>query len=231
MDWSSFVNSTPDRAVRPFLAQALAMRAEAARDGGLDVVPNVEPGVVPGVVPAVAIDLGCGDGAEARHLAADGWQVYAFDGAEGVEARVVAGVPVEHADRLTVTRVKFEELDSLPACDLMYAGRSLPFCAQKAFPRLWHTIVGAIAPDGWFVGDFFGPNDSWVGRPDMNFHGRQEIADLLVGFELDRLEEAEGTAHTPFGDKHMHILSVVAHRPITSPELPQMTLPGATQRK
>lgn len=141
-----------------------------------------------------------------------GWHVHAFDGADGVEARVSDGVPAEALDRLDVTHIAFEELVSLPRADLVYAGRSLPFCAESEFPALWSGIMDSVRPGGWFVGDFFGPNDSWVGRANMNFHDSAETAELLAGFEIDRLDEAEGPASTPFGEKHMHILSVIAHR-------------------
>ncbi len=143
---------------------------------------------------------------------ANGWRVHAFDGADGTEARVPNGLPEGALDRLDATQIAFEDIHSLPGVDVLYAGRSLPFCAETHFAELWRIILNSIKPDGWFVGDFFGPNDSWVGRADMNFHGRAEIEELLAGFDIDRLDEAEQPASTPFGDKHMHILSVVAHR-------------------
>jgi hypothetical protein len=46
----------------------------------------------------------------------------------------------------------------------------------------------------------------------MNFQGRDEIARLLADFDVDDVHEAEGPASTPFGDKHLHILTVLAHR-------------------
>jgi trans-aconitate methyltransferase len=192
MDWSSFLTAGTGRSVRPLLPQALAIMGEPA--------------------PGVAIDLGCGDGAESRFLVSNGWRVHAFDGADGTEARVLDGVPAEALDRIDATRIAFEDIRSLPAADLLYAGRSLPFCAETHFAGLWRIILASIEPGGWFVGDFFGPNDSWVGRAGMNFHSRSEVEDLLAWFEIDLLNEAENAASTPFGDKHMHILTVIAHR-------------------
>jgi trans-aconitate methyltransferase len=162
--------------------------------------------------PGIAIDLGCGDGAESRFLAANGWRVHAFDGADGTEARVLNGMPTEALERLDATQIAFEDIRSFPAAGLLYAGRSLPFCAETHFAELWRIILTSIEPGGWFVGDFFGPNDSWVGRAGMNFHSRAEVEELLAGFEIDRLDEAEQPASTPFGNKHMHILTVIAHR-------------------
>jgi hypothetical protein len=190
VDWTTFINASSGRAVRPLLPHALELRGDAA--------------------PGVAVDLGCGDGTESRFLAAQGWRVYAFDGARDTETRVVAGLPPADAARVAATRVAFEDIEALPANALMYAGRSLPFCVEPEFPRLWKLIRESIITSGFFVGDFFGPNDSWVGRPGMNFHSREEVEELLNGVEILELTEHEGPATTPFGDKHLHILTVIA---------------------
>lgn len=192
MDWSPFFAAGTSRSVRPLLPQALAIMGEP------------EPGV--------AVDLGCGDGSESRFLATNKWRVRAFDNAHGTKARVLSGLPAEALERIDATQIAFEDIRSLPAAGLLYAGRSLPFCAETHFAELWRIILASIEPGGWFVGDFFGPNDSWVGRADMNFHSRAEVEELLAGFEIDLLNEAENPAITPFGDKHMHILTVIAHR-------------------
>jgi trans-aconitate methyltransferase len=192
MDWSSFFVAGTDRTVRPLLLQALALMGEPA--------------------PGVAVDLGCGDGTESRYLVTSGWRVHAFDGADGTEARVSNGLPTEALKRLDATQIAFEDIRTLPAAVLLYAGRSLPFCAETHFAELWRIILESIKPGAWFVGDFFGPNDSWVGRAGMNFHGRAEVEELLKGFEIDLLNEVEQPARTPFGDKHMHMLTVIARR-------------------
>jgi SAM-dependent methyltransferase len=190
MDWLTFFDASSGRDVRPLLPHALELRRDAA--------------------PGVAVDLGCGDGTESRYLATSGWRVHALDGAKGTETRVVAGLSPEDAARITATRVAFEDVESLPANELLYAGRSLPFCVEPEFPRLWTLIRRSLITSGLFVGDFFGPNDSWVGRPGMNFHSREEVESLLDGLEILELTEPEGPATTPFGDKHMHIITVIA---------------------
>ncbi|MEO6944730.1 MAG: class I SAM-dependent methyltransferase, partial [Lacisediminihabitans sp.] len=155
MDWSSFLAAGTDRAVRPLLPQALALMGDPA--------------------PGIAVDLGSGDGTESRYLAENGWRVHAFDGADGAEERASNGLPAELLERLDATQIAFEDIRTLPAAGLLYAGRSLPFCAETHFAGLWRIILESIEPGGWFVGDFFGPNDSWAGRDDMNFHGRTEV--------------------------------------------------------
>ena len=117
------------------------------------------------------------------------------------------------AERLSTRRVAFEQLEELPDNDFLYAGRSLPFCAEASFPRLWATITGSVRSGGWFAGDFFGPHDSWVGREDMCFRSAEQIRGLLEGFQVAELHESEGAATTPFGAKHLHLVSVIAQRP------------------
>lgn len=190
MDWTTFIDASSHRAVRPLVPRVLGLRGQTP--------------------PGVAVDLGCGDGTESRFLAVNGWHVHSFDSAPGTEVRAVAGLTQLDAARITPTRIAFEEVQALPRNDLMYAGRSLPFCAEAAFPRLWSVIRASTGPSGWFVGDFFGLHDSWLGRSDMNFHSRQEIEFLLNGFEILELAESEGPADTPFGAKHMHILTIIA---------------------
>jgi len=190
MDWITFFDASSGRDVRPLLPRALELRGDTA--------------------PGVAVDLGCGDGTESRYLATNGWRVHAFDGARDTERRVVAGLSPEDAARITATRVTFEDIESLPANELTYARRSLPFCVEPEFPRLWTLIRRSLITSGLFVGDFFGPNDSWAGRPGMNFHSRKEVEALLDGLDILEMTEHEGPATTPFGDKYMHILTVIA---------------------
>lgn len=190
MDWTNFIDGSSGRDVRALVPRVLGLRGQTP--------------------PGVAVDLGSGDGTESRFLAVNGWRVHSFDSAPDTQTRTVAGLTQVDAERITPVRIEFEELQALPHNDLTYAGRSLPFCAEAIFPRLWSAIRASIRPSGWFVGDFFGLNDSWFGRSDMNFHSREGIERLLHGFEILEITETEGPADTPFGAKHLHILTVVA---------------------
>jgi trans-aconitate methyltransferase len=192
MDWSSFFAAGRGRSVRELLPAALACRGE--------------------LPPGVAVDLGCGDGTESRFLLANGWRVHAFDGAPGVEDRVAQGLSPRMTGQLSATHAAFEDLAELPENDLLYSGRSLPFCAEAAFPQLWSAIITSVKPGAWFAGDFFGLRDSWVGREDMNFQGVEQIRALLEGFDVVQLDEVDGPATTPFGAKHLHLVSVIAQR-------------------
>lgn len=160
--------------------------------------------------PGVAIDLGCGDGLEARHLAADGWRVLAVDADEDVEERVLSGLDDEISERIQVRSATFESLGELPSANLVYAGFALPFCDAERFPYLWADIRDALEPGGVFAGEFFGPNDEWFGRPGMNFHDRAGVEGMLAGMDVVQLAEDDRRGMSFEGPKHWHVFHVVA---------------------
>jgi len=188
-DWSQFYEQQGGRSVRPTFASALG-----AWTG--------EPGD--------AIDLGCGDGVEARHLATRGWRVLAIDSDPGVEERVVVGLTPEQASLLDVRSAPFESLGDLPPADLVYAGFALPFCDADRFPYVWADIRDALRPGALFAGEFFGPHDDWFGRPGMNFHDRAGVTGMLAGMDVLQLVEDDRRGMSFEGPKHWHVFHVIA---------------------
>ncbi|NUU07470.1 class I SAM-dependent methyltransferase [Leifsonia sp. C5G2] len=188
-DWSQFYEEQGGRGVRPTFQSAMA-----AWEG--------EPGE--------AIDLGCGDGVETRHLAEHGWRVLAVDADAGVEERVTAGLSPEAAERVTVRRATFETLGELPAADLVYAGFALPFCDESHFAYLWADIRESLRPGGLFAGELFGPHDEWVGRPGMSFHDRAQVEGMLTGMDVLQLVEDDRRGMSFEGPKHWHVFHIVA---------------------
>lgn len=188
-DWSQFYEQQGGRGVRPTFASALA----------------AWPGD-----PGDAIDLGCGDGVETRHLAQRGWRVLAIDADLGVEDRVLAGLPPADASRVRVRSAPFETLGDLPAADLVYAGFALPFCEADRFPYVWADIRDALRLGGLFAGEFFGPHDAWFGRSGMNFHDRAGVTAMLTGMEILQLAEDDRRGMSFEGPKHWHVFHVIA---------------------
>lgn len=188
-DWSQFYEQQGGRSVRPTFASALA----------------AWPGE-----PGDAIDLGCGDGVEARHLATRGWRVLAIDSDPGVEERVVAGLGPEPSALLEVRSAPFESLGDLPDADFVYAGFALPFCEAERFPYVWADIRDALRPGALFAGEFFGPHDDWFGRPAMNFHDRAGVIGMLAGMEVLQLAEDDRRGMSFEGPKHWHVFHVIA---------------------
>lgn len=188
--WDSFFAVQLGRGIRPVMSRLLELRGD-------------EP-------PGMAVDLGCGDGTETRFLLASGWRVHAIDGEPGTQERVRSGVPREQSDRLTVEQTSFERLTAIPAADLVYSGFALPFCTAIAFPGLWDLVRASIARGGWFVGQLFGPHDSWSGRSDMNFHDRAQVEALLAGFRVLELTEDDRDGTSAMGPKHWHVFHIIA---------------------
>ncbi|MFF1572931.1 class I SAM-dependent methyltransferase [Leifsonia sp. NPDC058292] len=189
-DWSEFYTAQGGRGVRPtFTAGLNAWRGDA---------------------PGDAIDLGCGDGVETRHLAERGWSVLAIDSDGDVESRVLAEVGEEGAERATVRRATFETVGALPASDFIYAGFALPFCDPGHFPYLWADIRDALRPGAVFAGELFGPNDEWFGRAGMNFHDRAGVESMLTGLEVLQLVEDDHRGMSFEGPRHWHVFHIVA---------------------
>ena len=126
---------------------------------------------------------------------------------EGIE-RLLASAPPEASERLTTAIAAFTEVDFPPA-DLVYAGLSLPFCTPADFEHTWRELVAALRPGGFFVGHLFGPHDSWAGTPDMNFHSRAEVEQLLTGLEIISLREQDEDGAAVGGPKHWHLFHVI----------------------
>ena len=195
IEWEGYYRAVEGRALREVFVEALPLLPTASPDERR----------------LVAVDLGCGDGKESVELLALGWTVLATDRApEGIE-RVLESVPPETSERLTTQIAAFTDVD-FPTADLVFAGLSLPFCGPADFEHVWRNIVTAVRPGGFFVGHLFGPHDTWAGTPDMNFHSRLEVEQLLSGFEIISLREQDEDGAAVGGPKHWHLFHVIARR-------------------
>ena len=68
--------------------------------------------------------------------------------------------------------------------------------------------------DGYFVGNFFGTNDSWVlFRKELNFFTKEQVMKLFKNFEIIEFKEIEKEAKTGLGQrKHWHLFEVIAKK-------------------
>lgn len=165
------------------------------------------------LAPPLAVDLGCGEGRDTVELLRRGWRVVAIDGHEsafGHLARRLGGV--DHP--LLETRLDAFEECSIPMCRLVNSSFSLPFCHPDRFDALWRVVRAAIEPGGRFAGQFFGERDTWATLPDRSHHTRVQVERLLLGMEIERLDEEEKDSADAQGtNKHWHVFHVVARRP------------------
>lgn len=160
----------------------------------------------------LAIDLGCGNGIDTLALLEDNWNVLAIDNQKEALLRTKNKADVI-SQRLELRLSSFEDIDKLPACNLVNATFSLPFCAPGSFKNLWSIITSAIISKGIFCGQFFGINDSWSSKPEMTFHTKQQITELFNGFNIEYCQEIEREGKTISGKgKYWHVFHIVAQK-------------------
>jgi tellurite methyltransferase len=162
---------------------------------------------------AVALDLGCGDGRDAVEMLRRGWRVIAVD-AEPEALRKLQDRPLPPGSDVTPVAARFEEVPVPLGTRLVNSSFAMPLCESQAFHELWARIREELPPGGRFSGQWYGPRDSWVGRPGITFLSRENALSLLEGLDLEMFEEEEADGVTPRGTaKHWHIFHIVARKP------------------
>lgn len=186
--WARYAEGTAGRDPMPFLETALS-RFDPSKVG-------------------TAIDLGCGAGNETIALLEQGWSVHAVDS----EPRAIEILQSRTKSALLTTSIgKFHEVD-LSESDLVFASLSLPFAAENHNQSV-RCALSAVKPSGWFVGVFLGHNDTWSPDRDTHTVDRDDIAELLDGFDPLIIDEEEFDGPYSRGTKHWHWYVVSARRP------------------
>jgi len=161
---------------------------------------------------ALAVDLGCGDGRDIVEILRRGWRVVAVD-AEPEALRQLAARNLPNGERITPIMARFEDVPLPLGVQLVNSSFAMPLCEPERFHALWTRIREALPPGGRFSGQWYGPRDSWMGRPGMTFLDRDAALGLLEGFDLEMFEEEETDGTTPRGKpKHWHIFHIVARK-------------------
>jgi SAM-dependent methyltransferase len=161
---------------------------------------------------ALAVDLGCGDGRDVIEILRRGWKVVAVDAEpEALKRLAERGLPGD--ERITPVVSRFEDVPMPIGVELVNSSFAMPLCAPVRFHEMWTRIVEALPPGGRFSGQWYGPRDSWVGRPGVTFLSRDEVEGLLTGFDVEMFDEEEADSTTPRGKpKHWHIFHIVARK-------------------
>lgn len=162
--------------------------------------------------PGKAIELGCGAGNETVYLIKNNWQVLAID-REDVEQRIAKRLNSNEREKFKFKKENFENI-KLEKTNAIIANNSLPFCPKAKFQELWNKIKESILEGGYFVGNFFGINDSWKPlRTEMVFLTKEQVINLFTDFEIIKLKEIEKDAVTGLGKmKHWHIFEITAKK-------------------
>lgn len=156
--------------------------------------------------PGVAIDLGCGSGPDSLELLKRGWTVHAVDAEASGLAMLREATPPELQTRLFTHTARLEGFE-FPACDLIWASFSLPFCPAGDFSALIHRATSALHPGGRIAGDLFGDKHAWAAESGVltlsEARARSELALLCIeAFDIEdglRVSGGEVTRWHAFG--------------------------------
>lgn len=183
MSWNVYLSRTATYSPRDLLVQATSL------------VP----------VHGAALDLGCGAGVDARYLHDKGFDVTAVDSNPDVK---------KYVENIAVVISSFADFEyGVQEYILVNAQYALPFNPPNTFGSVFKRVTESLKPGGIFVGQFFGPEDDWAGRPTMNFHSRAEVESLLDAYDVLvlREENKEGSLAAG-GTKHWHVFHVIAQK-------------------
>ena len=175
--------------------------------------PIIQKFISMNIKPENAIELGGGAGRDTVYLIRNGWNVFAID-KEDTEQIISNKLNDEELKRFRFDSQNFENI-KLEKAKLLVANFSIPFCRKDCFNQFWSKIVDSILKNGYFVGNFFGLNDSWVkNKQQMIFLSKEQVLDLFKdSFEIVYFNEIEKDGITGLGKmKHWHIYNVIARR-------------------
>lgn len=192
--WAAYYRTLRDRPPRKTLVRALDLFGLPPDD-------------------ALAVDLGCGDGRDIVEVLRRGWRVVAVD-SEPEALRQLAARNLPNSDRITPMNAKLDEVPLPLGLHLVNSSFAMPLCEPAAFHGLWDRIRDELPSGGRFSGQWYGPRDSWLGRPGMTFVTRADAERLLDGMAVEMFDEEESDGVTPRGkSKHWHIFHIVARKP------------------
>ena len=168
--------------------------------------------------PRIAIDCGCGAGADIEYLLKKGFKVYGFDIEEESISRCKKRF--KNNSNVFLTKSDFSSYN-YPKASLVVADASLFFCQKTEFNFVWSKTNECLYPNGIFCGSFLGPEDTMAGVtydknnfwPDVSVFDEKEVQDIFKGYEIYRFTEHKTSGKTPQGIPHdWHIFSVVAKK-------------------
>lgn len=159
---------------------------------------------------SIAVDCGCGTGADIAYLEQAGYQVIGFDlnqdSVEICQARFACNSLVE------IECASFDHF-TFPRSGVITANSSLFFATPKTFHQMWKRLTDSLEIGGVFAGDFMGVKDTWAQgyRSDITPFTEAQVLALFSEFDVVRFRERDEDGMTAIGkEKHWHVFSVVA---------------------
>ncbi len=195
IDWAPFHRQTSGRPRRELLARTL---------GCFDVEDRS---------PGVAVDLGCGSGADTLELLRRGWRVHAVDADPNGLAVLRQMVPDDAlGGALALHVAQFEDFE-FPECDQIWAAYSWPYCQRDQWPGLWRRMVAALRPGGRIAGDIFGEKHEWAVETAIQCFPEAAVRDLLQGLVVEAFDVEDGVRPSGGVITRWHAFGIAARKP------------------
>lgn len=165
-----------------------------------------------GLHGGVALDLGCGSGAEAEYLAKNGFMVDAIDKSE-----TAIKYTRQRCRGLTVDAIQGDFLEFRLRSDyyaLAVAINSLPFIEKEACHALLAAVQASIKDGGVVLFGVYGPEHAWAAsRPDMSFWTLEEFSSLWSDWNVLAVNEYKGPWPLVSGEEiYQHRIHLVARK-------------------
>lgn len=194
IDWSAFHRQALARPPRELLRRTLGFFA------------------VEGRLPGIAIDLGCGSGADSLELLRRGWTVHAVDSSAPALQLLQSTTDPAWRSRLHLHAEPFERW-TFPDADLVWASYSLPFCPAPAWPGLWARALAALRPGGRIAGDLFGVRHGFGDEGGVLLLTETDARALLHGLDLEAFDIEDGRRPSSGTIVRWHAFGFAAHKP------------------
>ncbi|QRP43187.1 bifunctional 2-polyprenyl-6-hydroxyphenol methylase/3-demethylubiquinol 3-O-methyltransferase UbiG [Amycolatopsis sp. FDAARGOS 1241] len=166
-----------------------------------------------GITPGQALDVGCGEGADAVWLARRGWRVTAVDVSETALRRGVrSGRDV--AERIAWTRADLSST-AMPAGAFELVSVQY-FPLRKQDEGALDRLLATVAPGGTLLVTGHDPEDEGVDYGD--YYRPDEIARRLAGWTVEVHEARPRTTPGPEGTHHTRDVVLKAIAPQQSTE-------------
>lgn len=172
--------------------------------------------------PKIAIDCGCGAGADIEYLLRNGFTVHGFD----IEGESISKCQSRFhgTEKVLLSKESFSTFE-YPDASLVVADASLFFCPTSDFEEVWSKIYHCLLPSGIFCGSFLGNEDTMavpgdnpsVFWPHVTAFKEAEVIALFKQYKVLRFNTHKSSGVTSQGVPHnWHIFQVVAQKPSKS---------------
>lgn len=150
-----------------------------------------------------ALDLGAGSGGDSNLLKKQGYSVVSIDSSSEVK---------HYLPEAIISKIE-DFVFPVGEFQIVNAQYALPFVSPSKIDEVMRSVVASIAPRGIFVGQFFGPKDSWSANKEMNFQSEEWIHAVFSGFEIIKFQEEKKNGETAAGESHFwHVFHIIAKR-------------------